>query len=490
MFRYLLRHQWLRFKRSSSYERELGLSIFIGIMAFFAIISFVALAFALPKIIYKVPGVTDPIATINLALVYFFIGELFTRYFLQGVPVLDIQPYLCLPIKRNQLSIFLVVKSLFSIFNIMSLVLTLPLAIEILRPEFGAAGVIGWLTCIFSITLCIHFFNILFKKKLEDMPAVWVILIVLVSGNYLLSSYFQFDLFNPLAKALTSVLHYPLLAIIPLVLAVSLVFVVIKFFNENLYLEEISKNKDVHVENYSEVFGFLGRSSLSNTLILQEIRLILRHKRTRSVMILSVLFVAYGLMFFGNDNMGKSWHVFIGIFMSGLFTINYGQFFWSWNTNQLDFYMTKPIAIQTWITSRYTILAVASIASTLLALPYVYFGWEVLLAILAGWLYNLGVNIPFMMRLSLWSPKAIDLNKSAMMNYEGTGAAQWVMALPLMFGPYVFYVPFNMLFGHIAGLCSIAVFGLIGFALRDYFLRLLARKMQTVKYKLIQDLTL
>src|SRR5688572_25917176 len=163
MIKYLIKHRWLQFRRSSSYERELGLSIFIWVLSFFIFFSVVTLAFALPKIIHKFPGVTDPVSFLNRALVYFFIGELFMRYFLQGVPVLDVQPYLGLPIKRNQVSAFLIGKSLLSIFNILSVVLTLPLALQTLAPKFGVAGITGWLISIFCISLCLHFFNILFK---------------------------------------------------------------------------------------------------------------------------------------------------------------------------------------------------------------------------------------------------------------------------------------------------------------------------------------
>lgn len=488
MIKYFLRHQWLQFKRSASYDRELGLSIILGIIILLGVISFVALAFALPSIITKIPGVTDPIFAINQAMILFFISELFMRYFLQKVPVLDIQPYLGLPIKRNMVSRFLIGKSLLSIFNLMSLTLTLPMAVQTLKPQFGVLGITGWLICIFSISLCLHFFNILFKKRLEDLPIVWVILIVIVAGNYISLYFFQFDLFNPLSSALASVLRYPIFSVIPLVLALTLMLITIRFFNQNLYLEEIGKNNAVQVENYSEMFRFLGRSGLSNALILQEIRLILRHKRSRSALILSVLFVFYGLMFFGKND--TKMHLFVGVFMSGLFTINYGQFFWSWNTNQLDFYMTKPIALQTWVMSRYRLLATTTILSTLLAVPYVYFGWEVLLAIVASWIYNLGINIPFMMRLSLWSPKAIDLNKSSIMNYEGAGAAQWIMAFPLFLGPYVVYIPVNIFFGHIEGLCAVAILGFIGLALRDYFIKFITRQIQSRKYQLIHDLTI
>jgi hypothetical protein len=133
-----LKHQWLQFRRSSAFERELSLTIFtwaLGILVFF---SFASLAYALPKIVDKIPEVDDLLQFINLVLVYYFLSELLVRYFLQKVPALDIQPYLNLPIKRKNVAWFLTGKSLISPFNVLSILLTLPFTVEIVIPKVGA----------------------------------------------------------------------------------------------------------------------------------------------------------------------------------------------------------------------------------------------------------------------------------------------------------------------------------------------------------------
>jgi len=492
MVRYFLKHQWAQFRRSSAYERELSFTIFIWFIALFVMLSLLSLSYALPKVIHEIPGVSDPIVFVNKALVYYFMGELLMRYFLQKVPALDIQPYLSLPISRQNIASFLLGKSLLSPFNLIALMLVIPLAIQIILPKYGMIGSTAWLCAIASTSIAIHFINILFKKKLEDLPIVWAILVAIAGANYVLSNYFSFDLFKPLSSGLMGVLSAPYLVLLPVVIMLSLVYVTNTFFKKNLYLEELVDNSENNIENYSEKLSFLGKSSLSNTLILQEIKMIIRHKRTRSVLILSLIFVGYGLMFFGRDSYSdnKGFLLFVGIFMSGIFPINYGQFFWSWNTNQLDFFFTRPIAVKTWLKSRYNLIVASCVITTLLCIPYVYFGWDVLFLIIASAFYNIGINIPLMMRLSMWGPKPIELSKGAFMNYQGTGAAQWLMGIPLLAGPFLFYVPMNLLFGHYAGLSCVAGAGIIGFTLRDYIFSLIIEKLKKVKYKLIHDLTL
>lgn len=490
MIQSLLVHQWAQFRRSASFERELGIIIFIAIISFVAFIFLLSLAFALPKFVHKIPGVTDPIWFINQVMVYFFCSEFMMRYFLQKVPVLDVQPYLGLPIKRKLVAGFLIGKSLLSPFNILSLVLTIPFVIKIVVPQMGTIASLCWLVGIFSISICIHFLTILFKKKLEDKPLVWIFLITLATSNYVARHFYGIDIFKPFASSLLYFLYHPIFALIPVVGALALTFTTNHFYRQNLYLEELTDQQQTNVENFSDRLGFLGRGSLSDVLLLQEIKMIIRHKRTRSVLVLSLIFVAYGLIFFRKGEVNNGALMFLGVFMSGSFAINYGQFFWSWNTNQLDFFLTKPLAIITWLKSRYNLLVAASVVTSLLTIPYVYFGWKVLLCLIACSFYNIGINIPLMMRLSIWGPKPIDLNKGAFMNYEGTGAAQWVMGLPLILGPFIFYVPFNILINHVAGLLAVGIAGIIGFVFRDYFIKLLAKKMNTVKYKLIHELTL
>ena len=56
----------------------------------------------------------------------------------------------------------------------------------------------------------------------------------------------------------------------------------------------------------------------------------------------------------------------------------------------------------------------------------------------------------------------MDLNKGAVFNYEGVGAAQWLMIIPMMIAPYIVYAPFALLFNSYVGLAALGSFGIIG----------------------------
>ncbi len=493
MVQHLLKHQWLSFRRSSSFGREIGMTIFIAFMAIIIFFFIFIMALALPKILDDIPDIGDPLTLINGFLGYYFLSELFIRYFAQKTPVLSIEPYLPLPIRRSFIVRFLLVKSIIHPINLISIILFTPFAIQIIALQQGALEALMWLAAIISISLALHFFNIIFKKYLDDKGWVWALIIGIAILNYFFADAINLDLLAPVAWFFINVVVYPGLLAVPVVLLISLAIFSYRFMINQLYLEEMAPETDGGVEKYTEKLSFLGRSGLVNTLLLQELKMILRHKRTKSVITISLFFVAYGLIFFTNRESyppDSPWFVFLGIFMSGIFTINYGQFLWSWNTNQMDFFFTRPMAMDSWIKSRYQLILFSCVLSIILSIPYVYFGWHALWVVLSGGLYNIGINIPLMMRISLWSPKPINLNQSSMFNYSGAGIAQWIMGIPVLAGPYLFYTPFALIFNNNAGLAAVAVAGIIGLSLRDIFIKYMVGELQNNKYTLIKNLVI
>jgi hypothetical protein len=450
------------------------------------------LALALPELLQDQSSVSNPIIFINSYLGYYFITELFIRYFAQKTPVISIEPYLTLPIRRSFIIRFLLIKSIFHPINLLSIILFTPFAIKIVAPQEGALVASIWLGSIIICSLALHFFNIIFKKYLDDKAWVWAMIIGLAVVNYFFADVFQLDLLAPVKWLFITITDQAMLIIAPAVILLIFIIFSYRFMFNQFYLEEIAPRSGGNLERYTEKLSFLGRYGFVNTLILQELKMILRHKRTKSVIVISLALVFYGLIFFTNDAYGTDspLFVFLGIFMSGIFTINYGQFLWSWNTNQMDFFFTKPMAMSSWLKARYLLILYSCVIAVVLSIPYVYFGWHTLWIVLSGGLYNIGINIPLMMRMSLWSPRPVDLNQSSMFNYSGAGVAQWVMGIPVLLGPYIFYTPFAIIYNHNAGLLAVGVAGIVGFSLREIFIKYMVKEIQKNKYTLIKNLVI
>ena len=484
MIQTFISHAWKESFRSPIWAKNLLANVFLGFVGLmlmvYAIMAGVAIAFKLDDFF---PG-QDPVELINGALLYYFFFEFLLRFFLQNVPVLSIQPYLHLPIKKSQFLNFMLRKSQVSVFNLLALFLFTPTAILKVAKEYGALTGLLWLTMIIGMVFTIHFLGILFKKKLNDLPNLLLGMVVLVAGLGALD-YFQVISFSSVSKQLFgAVLDQPVFAAIPVLLWVVLYRLNYVYLAKNTYPEEISTKKNK--AKVSGDFTFLKRFGRIGELIGLELKLILRHKRPRNSLVMSGLLLFYGLFFYTQDGFQElnGMFLFAGVFVTGSFFINHGQFLLSWESGYFDFIMTRRSNIRQYFEAKYYLFVAACTIAFVASLGYAYFGVEIILFNLAAYLFNIGIGIPFVMRIAMYSPKKIALNKGAAFNYEGVGAAQFLIALPVLGLPYVFYGPLAAFGYGNYGLLLVALIGLVGFLLRNKTIEYLTSSFTKNRHKI------
>jgi len=480
----LLSHGWKKLSRSISFTKELTTSIFLTLFGLMVLGYSLALGFALEGIITNGLKQEDSFNFINGLLIYYFVFEFMIRYFLQNLPVLDVQPYLHLPLKRSRIVQYLLLKSLTHGLNIIVLVLFSPFAFTTVANRFGAVAGWSWLLSLCLISLCLHYLVLLFKKGLDD--TIWGLLTLVSLFSFLGASdyYGWFKLSDLSASLFGLTIQGYLLVVIFSLLFLCIYFLSFRFFLQGMYPDEVSFGKSNaggknHDLSFLQNFGSIG------DWINLEIKLILRNKRPRTILFLSAFFLLYGLIFYTNDTYTEKmpgFLLFVGIFITGIFMINYGQFLFSWQSGHFDFTLTRPISLRQLINSKYWLLSTVTVICFLLSVPYVYFGWKIILIHAAMTLFNLGINIFVVMNISMWEPKKIDLKKGATFNYEGVGAAQWLMSIPLLLGPYLFYLPFSLMGYPTAGILAVGGVGLLGILFRSYLLEVTVRRLEQRRY--------
>jgi hypothetical protein len=212
--------------------------------------------------------------------------------------------------------------------------------------------------------------------------------------------------------------------------------------------------------------------------------MIWRNKRPKTVIWISLIFLAYGLMIYTNPNYKDTpaFFVLVGILMTGVFMLNYGQFVPSWDSNYYGMMMSQNIPMKQYLASKAGLMSVSVIVLAILSTPYLYFGWNVLAINLACATYNLGINIPILLFAGSYNKKRIDLDKSPFMNYQGTGATQWLVSLPLMLVPTLIFYGFYKFTGMAVATVAVAVFGIIGLGMRNFLIEKIAGGYRKRKY--------
>src|SRR5699024_12311030 len=153
---------------------------------------------------------------------------------------------------------------------------------------------------------------------------------------------------------------------------------------------------------------------------------------------------------------------FVRIFITVILLMQYGQRLLSWNSSSFDFYLSQPGGARELIKGKILVFAAISSLCFLLSVPYVFYGWKFLFLHLVTFLFNIGINLHIIVLMALWKPKPMDLNKSAMFNYEGVGIAQFLMALPFLLLHYAIYLPVAYFSNWQWGLIALVVIDIIG----------------------------
>lgn len=477
----------LKAVRSVSLTRNLIGSFFVGLFALIILFYMMLVGFAMKDVLVKGFGADDPIRFLNAGLLSFFILEFLYRFFLQKVPVFELESYLHLPIRRNTIINFMLWRSFFTPLGLVVIILFAPFAFTEIAVTYGKFGAWNWLLVVVLISWSMHWFILYFKVRFGD-NIVSIATVLFIGALNALMGYMGWthpgEWTAPFFEASMSSI-WPLVVVS--VMSIMMYIILYRFFRENAYTEDIAGQKKSTYVNKS--IGFLSRFGLIGAMADLEWKLILRHNKSRSYLILSVIFLLYGLIFYTNDmyyeGPARYMFIFVGIFVTGVFMIQYGQMFLSWNSPNFDFYMSRPEGLEALVRGKYLLFVFISVICFVLTVPYVYFGVEILLVHAATFLFNVGVTIHLVINLALWKPKPMDLNKGAVFNYEGVGLAQYLMIIPMVAIPYMIFVPAVLITGSFyAGLAVLALIGMLGVVFHEKLSLIAVERVKANKYQI------
>jgi hypothetical protein len=102
-------------------------------------------------------------------------------------------------------------------------------------------------------------------------------------------------------------------------------------------------------------------------------------------------------------------------------------------------------------------------------------------------IYNIGVNTHVIMLGGAYNRKKINLDQKAAFNYQGTGAVQWLIGIPLMVIPMALFGLLNWLVSFEIATLVLAGMGFVGIALHKTFMKAITKKYISFKYKMIHS---
>jgi len=481
--------EWKQYFRSAYWQKSIALNILMIFLALYFIVCFLIMGIALYPMLKDFYPKQDPLVMVNSYLFYYILGDIILRFFFQKLPVMSVKPLLTLPVKRNKVVHYVLRKSALSFFNFLPFFAFIPFSIMLLINDYSMLGVLTWLLTIVVLTLIINFLNFIIESFSAERE-LSVLPLILFAGSLFALNHFKLISFSEWVKiAFQSIYEQPVFVMLPILVLVALYFFNHKILSEKLYLDSSLKT-EAEIANSSSMEWTKRFGDIAPFMQL-DIKLILRNKRTKSSLWMLILGLLYGLFFYPQPTyQGLPWFfAFIGIFVTGIFLINFGQFIPAWDSGYYRLLMSQNIKYEQYLKSKFVLMTLSVIVLFVLSIPYVYFGWKILLAHFAAAIYNIGVNTHVIMYGGAFNRKKIDLNQRAAFNYQGTGAVQWLIGIPLMLVPLaIFGAAYWLLNFEIA--CAILILmGVIGIVLHPKLMNAITEKYQGSKYKMINAFT-
>lgn len=465
--------------------KSIALKILMGFFALYFMATFLILGVALYPGLKEVYPDQDPFIIVNSFIFYWILGDLMVRFFFQKLPVMSVKPLLTLPIKRSSVVNFVLGKSMFSFFNFLPLFAIIPFGVTLLIKNYDPTSVMTWMVLMLLIAFINNFLNFIIESLSAETELSFLPIIVLIAALYGLNHFEIFNIASMLSNGIIAVTKSPFLILVPIGLLAILYVFNFKILRKKLFLDSSLKTKvqEVNASNleWTNKFGDIA------PFMQLDLKLLWRNKRPKSSVWMLGLGLMYGLFFYPQPMyQDMVWlYAFIGIFVTGIFLINFGQFIPAWDSGYYKLLMSQNIKYEQYLKSKYTLMTLSVIILFVLSIPYVFFGWKILVAHFAAAVYNIGVNTYVILLGGAFNRKKIDLNQRAAFNFQGTGAVQWIIGLPLMVLPMLIFAAAYYSFNFEVGIAVLVILGLLGIVFHQKLMAFITAKYLDSKYKMI-----
>lgn len=485
MIKHFLRLEWKQYFRSSYWQKNLLINILMVFLALYFVAIFLIMGLSLYPILKKLYPDDDPFIIANGFVFFWFLGDLFIRFFFQKLPVMSVKPLLTLPIKRSKVVNYVLGKSGFSFFNFLPLFAVIPFGIVLITKDYDVSNVIVWMLTMLVITLISNFLNFIFESISAEIELSFLPIIVTVGGLFALDNFNVIDLSQLFSQGVLYVVNNHIFILIPIAALLIIYYFNFKILRKKLYLDnslkvKTSEAKSTNLE-WTKRFGAIA------PFMQLDIKLLTRNKRTKSSLWMLGLGLLYGLFFYPQPMYREMefMFAFIGVFVTGIFLMNFGQFVPAWDSSYYKLLMSQNIQYKDYLRSKHTLMALSVIILFVLSIPYVYFGWKILIAHFAAAVYNVGVNTHVILFGGAFNRKKIALDQKAAFNFQGTGAVQWLIGIPLMLVPMAIFGIINWLVNFEVAIATLIILGFSGILFHHKIMNAIVRKYQDSKYKMI-----
>lgn len=482
MIKLLLFLERKRQRRGSKTTLDIVVKVFkwLAIVYFSAIFFFVG--FGASELIEEFYPNRDVIELVSQFMVYYFVFELTFRFFFQKLPITDLKPLLIQAIPRNTIIRFFLGKNYISIFNLIQFLFLIPFTITCMAQGVAPLNLMVWVVAMYCLVCTMHFAVILMESYNWIFYTI-VALVALIGGS---QYYGWFDATLYTQPLFYAAYQYPVSILGYVALPCLLVVQTFRYYRNNMYLDNLIADKIA--EGQTQEMAWLDRFGKQALFLKNDIRLIIRNKRAKTTILMSLLFIFYGFLLVRSQEEIDLFTMVLSAYMvTGGFMMMFGQYVPSWDSSYYPLLMTQNVKYVDYLHSKWLLMAVAIVISSILGSMYLFFYVELFYVIVGMAVYNIGITsfIVLVGGAYLKSPVDLTANKNVFGDKNAFNLRLLVLAIPQMLFPLVVFWLGYWPFGIFGGVLSLVLVGVIGIMFRNIFFEYILSLYVKEKYSTI-----
>ncbi len=487
VIKWFISHQWKQLRRSPFWQKSLAINITLGFFVMLILLEVFVLGLFLRKILSETYPGQDVIAIFYGALLYYFAIDLILRYLMQSLPVMAAQPYFHLPVRKSAIVNYMLAKSKLFVLNYIPLLILIPWAVNSVAVNYSPVQALQWLLGLVFLVFTNNFIIVYVKRQIFSRPWIVAVFGFIVISFVALDYLGVYSISQISTRLFLYLITVPWAFLIPLVLLFLVYLINYAFLRSRMYIEEISVKKHRRVDTLAGI-TYLKSLGRVGELIAFELKLYWRNKRPKSLLYLFPIFLLYGFIFYPQEAYMKmgGMMVFVGVFITGGIGMSVGNYFLGWESSFFDAILANNINYEKYFRAKYMILIGASVFSYVVTLPYAFFGLEILYVNTMCFLLNIGLNTYVILMFCSNNRKRIDLSRGAAFNYQGVGASQFLVMLPLLLAPVLLYLLFSIYLDRIAAVSILGLIGVIGLLFHKTLMKQVVERFERRKYRIAE----
>jgi hypothetical protein len=486
-FRELWKQGKLAERRNPMFEKNKAAKvwIYIGVAFWACYLIFFGATFAF---VFGEGG-RESYQVLNSGLVFILVIDFMIRFPFQQIPTQEVKPYLLMPVRKQRVIDFLLVRSGLDLFNLFWFFFFVPFACIALFRFYGVFGIVAYLIGIWLLIIVNNYWFLLCRTLMNEHIA-WLLLPAALYGGIAAALFVpKHSIVGDLCIDLgDGYIHGNILFYLATLAVIAVLWFINSRLMGSLVYKEINKVDDIKIRHLSQ-YSFLERFGLLGEFMRLELRLLFRNRvpkiQMRTILALVIAFaLIQSFTSIYNDPFMKlfiTMYAFCAVGMTMLMQIM------SFEGNYIDGLMVRKECILTVLKAKYILSCLYMVVPLVILIPTMVTGKVTVLFVFSMACFSMGVVYFMLFQLVVYNTNTIPLNMKVGQR-QSSSSMQKVMAFAVFIVPMALYWLLEMLCGKTVGDLILLFMGIVFILLSNVWLKNVYQRFMKRRYKNMDEL--